>query len=101
MIGPSALKIDCLLVSPPAWYPYQPYMALPALQGHLRAQGFSTRILDLNLEYLDAQLSRGALEATPKPLTSTTNASAVARGIDMRASREESVEAETRGAARG
>jgi anaerobic magnesium-protoporphyrin IX monomethyl ester cyclase len=64
LIGHSAVKIDCLLVSPPAWYPYQPYMALPTLQGHLRGQGFSTRILDLNLEYLDAQLNRGALEAT-------------------------------------
>ncbi len=60
------MKIDCLLVSPPAWYPYQPYMALPALQGFLRAQGFSTRILDLNVEYLDAQLNRCALESTLK-----------------------------------
>jgi anaerobic magnesium-protoporphyrin IX monomethyl ester cyclase len=60
----AAPDLDCLLVSPPAWYPYQPYLALPALQAHLRQQGFGTRILDLNLGYLDAQLRPAALEVT-------------------------------------
>ena len=52
--------LDCLLVAPPAWYPYQPYSALPSLQAYLRQQGFSARILDLNIGYLDAQLERDA-----------------------------------------
>ncbi len=56
--------LDCLLLAPPAWYPYQPYSALPSLQAYLRQQGFTARILDLNLGYLDAQLQPEGFRAT-------------------------------------
>jgi len=63
-MGPKPLpnsSLDCLLVSPPHWYPFEPYQALPALQSYLRAQGFTTEILDLNLSALDYFLTRDTM----------------------------------------
>ncbi len=51
------------MIMPPHWYPFQPYMALPALQGYLRKQGFSTAILNLDMLSLDHFLNRNSLES--------------------------------------
>ena len=45
------------MIMPPHWYPFQPYMALPALQAHLKKQGFSVASLNLNILTLDHFLS--------------------------------------------
>lgn len=38
------------LIYPPFADPTQPYLALPALKGHLRARGFDATVVDLNVE---------------------------------------------------
>lgn len=45
------------LVFPPYWSFQAPYLALPALAGHLRARGVATRSLDLNVLAVDRLLT--------------------------------------------
>jgi len=59
---PETQALDCLLISPPHWYPFEPHQGLAALQAHLRREGFSSKILDLNLMTLDSFLTRETLE---------------------------------------
>ncbi|MBU7597564.1 hypothetical protein JGS22_007995 [Streptomyces sp. P38-E01] len=52
---------DVLLVMPPVSEAVQfPYLALPQLTAAWRAQGYTVRCVDLNLEYRDAVLRRDA-----------------------------------------
>ncbi len=68
---------DALLVFPPGWTPFAPYMALPALAGYLRAQGFKIALRDLNVEYYDHILSGpyllNALRSTEEELGRCTS----------------------------
>lgn len=41
------------LVFPPYWSFQAPYLALPALAGHLRSRGVKTQVLDLNVRAVD------------------------------------------------
>lgn len=45
------------LVSPPYWTHTEPYLAIPALVGHLKSRGVTTRVLDLNILTVDRLLS--------------------------------------------
>ena len=53
------------LVSPPFWYAvHGPSLALPSLAGFLEQEGFSARVVDLNIGMIhDAELLRLALAA--------------------------------------
>lgn len=45
------------LVFPPYWSFQAPYLALPALAGHLKQRGVTTRVLDLNVSAMDRMFS--------------------------------------------
>jgi anaerobic magnesium-protoporphyrin IX monomethyl ester cyclase len=51
-----------LLVFPPQWVPYGPYLSLPSLAAFLRAGGISVIQKDLNIESYDFMLSRQYLK---------------------------------------
>lgn len=42
-----------LLVFPPGWTPFAPYLALPALKGYLESRDIPTEIADYNVEFFD------------------------------------------------
>lgn len=52
------MKIYPLLVFPPGWVPYAPYLALPILKGFLEKHSIAADIKDVNLEFYDHILSR-------------------------------------------
>src|SRR5689334_13874478 len=54
----NAVQAPALLVFPPGWTAYAPYLALPALAAAARRGGHSIDLLDLNVEYYDSVLSR-------------------------------------------
>jgi anaerobic magnesium-protoporphyrin IX monomethyl ester cyclase len=51
-----------LLLFPPHWVPAMPHLALPTLTAYLRLRGVEVIQRDLNVEFFDALLTRGALE---------------------------------------
>jgi anaerobic magnesium-protoporphyrin IX monomethyl ester cyclase len=51
-----------LLLFPPHWVPAMPHLALPTLTAYLRAHGVAVSQRDLNVEFFDALLTRGALD---------------------------------------
>jgi anaerobic magnesium-protoporphyrin IX monomethyl ester cyclase len=51
-----------LLLFPPHWVPAMPHLALPTLTAYLRAHGVEVIQRDLNVEFFDALLTRGALQ---------------------------------------
>ena len=51
-----------LLLFPPHWVPAMPHLALPTLTAYLRAHGLEVIQRDLNVEFFDALLTRGALD---------------------------------------
>ncbi len=51
-------KPKSLLIFPPGWTAYAPYLALPALAAVARRDGFEVDLADLNVEYYDAVLSK-------------------------------------------
>jgi anaerobic magnesium-protoporphyrin IX monomethyl ester cyclase len=51
-----------LLLFPPHWVPAMPHLALPTLTAYLRAHGVEVIQRDLNVEFFDALLTRGALD---------------------------------------
>jgi len=55
--------MKAILIFPPSWTPTMPHLALPALAGYLRPRGVEVIQRDLNLEYKEANLTRGHLEA--------------------------------------
>lgn len=51
-------KPKSLLIFPPGWTAYAPYLALPALAAVARRDGFQVDLSDLNVEYYDSALSK-------------------------------------------
>ncbi|MCI0651218.1 MAG: hypothetical protein L0Z55_04985, partial [Planctomycetes bacterium] len=55
-------KPERLLIAPPFADPTQPYLSLPVLKGHLRAQGLDARVIDLNVEAAHYLFERATIE---------------------------------------
>jgi hypothetical protein len=53
---------SALLVNPPLWNPYAPYLAVPLLVAALMRSGWPARGVDLNIELIDWLLRRPTLE---------------------------------------
>jgi radical SAM superfamily enzyme YgiQ (UPF0313 family) len=53
-----------LLVFPPGWMQFGPYLSLPLLRAYLEQHGIQADILDLNIEFYDWVLSRPVVEAS-------------------------------------
>lgn len=47
------MQINPLLIFPPGWTPFGPYLALPALKSYLEERGVYTEIEDLNVSFYD------------------------------------------------
>jgi anaerobic magnesium-protoporphyrin IX monomethyl ester cyclase len=59
-----------LLVFPPQWTPFRPYLSLPSLAAYLQEHGVSVIQKDFNLEAYDLLLSNGYLRKTGEQLNS-------------------------------
>ena len=55
-------KIKPLLVFPPGWTPFGPYLALPVLKGYLEQKGIPTEIWDLNIDFFDSIFTKNFLK---------------------------------------
>ena len=53
------MKVKPLLIFPPGWVPFAPYLALPILKGFLEKHSITADIKDSNLEFYDHILSAG------------------------------------------
>jgi radical SAM superfamily enzyme YgiQ (UPF0313 family) len=53
-----------LLVFPPGWMQFGPYLSLPLLRAYLEQHGLHADILDLNIEFYDWVLSRPVVSAS-------------------------------------
>jgi radical SAM superfamily enzyme YgiQ (UPF0313 family) len=53
-----------LLVFPPGWMQFGPYLSLPLLRAYLEQHGAKVDVLDLNIELYDWVLSRPVVEAS-------------------------------------
>ncbi|HSK01180.1 MAG TPA: radical SAM protein [Kofleriaceae bacterium] len=53
-----------LLVFPPGWMQFGPYLSLPLLRAYLEQHGVKADVLDLNIEFYDWVLSRPVVEAS-------------------------------------
>ena len=51
-----------LLIFPPQWVPYGPFLSLPSLAAYLEANGFQVTQKDFNIESYDLLLSKHYLE---------------------------------------
>ena len=49
--------MKCLLLFPPQWIPFNPHLALPAIQGTLQDKGHEVIIRDLNIEFYNTVLN--------------------------------------------
>lgn len=49
--------MDAVLIFPPGWEPFQPYLSVPALKAFLHEEGFVARGLDVNLQFHEYLLS--------------------------------------------
>jgi hypothetical protein len=47
------MEVKPLLVFPPGWTPFGPYLALPALKGYLENRDVHCDIMDLNVDFFD------------------------------------------------
>lgn len=52
-----------LLINPPLWSAFSPYLAIPLLAGVMRARGKPVQCLDLNIEFVDLLLSASGIQA--------------------------------------
>ena len=52
-----------LLIFPPLWEPYRPYLSLPSLSAYLRSKGVDAVQKDFNIEAYNLLLSKGNLES--------------------------------------
>ena len=50
-----------LLINPPLWSAFSPYLAIPLLAGIMRARGKPVTCLDLNIEFVDLLLSAAGM----------------------------------------
>jgi len=53
---------DAQLIFPPGFHPGQPFLALPQLKSFLKTHGFSSKVLDWNLDYYLDNLKKIELE---------------------------------------
>jgi hypothetical protein len=53
--------LRALLIFPPGWMQFGPYLSLPLLKGYARSKGIDVDILDLNIEFYNWLLSPGTL----------------------------------------
>ena len=58
-----------LLIFPPQWIPYQPYLSLPSLTAYLKANGIDTIQYDFNIEAYNTFFSAGYLRSLKTTLT--------------------------------
>jgi radical SAM superfamily enzyme YgiQ (UPF0313 family) len=64
------MPMKVLLVFPPQWTPFRPYLSLPSLAAYLRQQGITVVQKDFNLEAYDLMLSEGYLRRIGERLKS-------------------------------
>lgn len=57
-----------ILISPPIWPPFSPYLAIPSLFGQLKKEGFDAEAIDLNIEFYNDILKKDYLEKIVKGL---------------------------------
>jgi hypothetical protein len=62
-----------LLIFPPLWIPYRPYLSLPSLCGYLKSKGIDVIQKDFNVEAYDLLLSKGYLEGIIDKLNNKFN----------------------------
>ena len=56
-----------LMIQPPQWYPITPHLAVPLLSAQLKAEGFNTHIIDLNVKFFNKLLTeKNLFEADKK-----------------------------------
>ncbi|AQU03691.1 hypothetical protein B1774_06380 [Dehalococcoides mccartyi] len=58
-----------LLIFPPQWIPYQPYLSLPSLTAYLKANGIDTIQYDFNIDAYNTFFSAGYLRSLKTTLT--------------------------------
>ena len=51
-----------LMIQPPQWYPITPHLAVPLLSAQLKAAGFETHIIDLNVKFFNRLLTEKNLQ---------------------------------------
>jgi hypothetical protein len=54
--------MKCLLIFPPGWMQFGPYLSLPLLKGCLQQAGVDVTLLDLNIEFYDWAASAATLD---------------------------------------
>ena len=60
-------EMRALLIFPPGWMQFGPYLSLPLLKGYLKQKGIKIEIMDLNIEFYDWVLSPETLrELSPR-----------------------------------
>lgn len=82
---------EALIVFPPQWCPFNPYPSVPVLSGCLKAAGFASRGLDLNIRFYNALLTKERLSrairtvyAEPQPsLPDRAHAEQICDGIEQ------------------
>ncbi len=57
-----------LLIFPPLWMPYRPYLSLPSLSAYLKSNGIDVVQKDFSIESFDLLLSEGYLKGIKKRL---------------------------------
>ncbi len=57
-----------LLIFPPFWVPYRPYLSLPSLTGYLKSNGIDVVQKDFNIEAYDMMMSKSYLLDTKEQL---------------------------------
>ncbi len=65
--------IKVLLVFPPLWIPYRPYLSLPSLSAYLKSNGINVVQKDFNIETYNLLLSKNYLERLDERLKSKFN----------------------------
>jgi anaerobic magnesium-protoporphyrin IX monomethyl ester cyclase len=60
--------VKVLLIFPPLWIPYRPYLSLPSLCAYLKSKGIDVVQKDFNVEAYDLLLSEGYLKGLKEKL---------------------------------
>ena len=60
--------MKALLIFPPGWMQFGPYLSLPILKGYLAERGIQVSLLDLNIEFYDWLLSADTLKSMSERL---------------------------------
>lgn len=56
------MKNKLVMIFPPGWTPFAPFLALPQLKGYLNENGLDADIIDENINFFDMILSKSYLE---------------------------------------